>query len=51
MGHEHVKGRLSAMLEFFETMSGWYTQIRRMPQPAVVKFVKLGGKVSKALGN
>jgi hypothetical protein len=38
------------MLGFFETMSTWYGQIRRLPQGAVIKFVKLGGKVGRMLG-
>jgi DNA-binding transcriptional regulator GbsR (MarR family) len=47
---ELIRGRLEAMLSFFETMSTWYGQIRRMPQGAVIKFVKLGGKVGRMLG-
>jgi DNA-binding transcriptional regulator GbsR (MarR family) len=39
--------RLVAMRDFFETMSGWYEQIDQLPTPAVIKFVKLGGKVAK----
>jgi DNA-binding transcriptional regulator GbsR (MarR family) len=45
-----VETRLEAMLEFFRTMSSWYTQIRRLPQGAMIKFVKLGGRVGKLLG-
>ncbi len=37
------------MLDFFETMSSWYQQIRRLPQGAVIKFVKMGAKVQKFL--
>src|SRR5262245_25770715 len=44
-----LKPRLQAMLDFFQTMSGWYGQIRRLPQGAVMKFVKLGGKVGRLL--
>ena len=44
-----VRQRLQAMLGFFETMSAWYAQIRRLPQGAVIKFVKLGGKVGRLL--
>ncbi len=47
----HVEQRLLAMQEFMETMSRWYTQIRRLPQGAVIKFVKMGGKVAKMLGS
>lgn len=45
-----IESRLAAMLEFFRTMSGWYSQIRKLPQGAVIKFVKLGGRVGKLLG-
>jgi DNA-binding transcriptional regulator GbsR (MarR family) len=48
-GAGHVRQRLQAMLNFFETMSAWYAQIRRLPQGAVIKFVKLGGKVGRLL--
>ena len=47
---DHLKDRLEAMLSFFETMSSWYSQIRLLPQGAVVKFVKMGSKVGKLLG-
>jgi DNA-binding transcriptional regulator GbsR (MarR family) len=46
----HVRARLGDMLEFFELMTAWYEQTRRMPTPAVLKFVKLGDKVAKMLG-
>jgi DNA-binding transcriptional regulator GbsR (MarR family) len=42
--------RLEQMLAFFETMTSWYTQIRRLPTGAVIKFVKMGDKVRKLLG-
>ena len=42
--------RLVAMRDFFETMSVWYDQIDQLPTPAVIKFVKLGGKLQKLLG-
>src|SRR5256884_963930 len=38
----HARERLTEMLEFFQTMSGWYEQIRRLPTPGVIRFVKLG---------
>ena len=43
--------RLVAMRDFFETMSAWYDQIDQLPTPAVIKFVKLGNKVSKWIGS
>lgn len=47
---EHTRERLSELLGFFETMTTWYGQIRALPQGAVIKFVKMGGKVRKLLG-
>ncbi len=46
----HTKQRLSELLNFFETMSDWYEQVRRLPTQAMLKFVKLGGKVKKFFG-
>lgn len=48
-GEEHTRERLSAMLGFFETMTGWYGQIRRMPAGAVVKFAKMGDRIRKLI--
>ncbi len=42
--------RLSDMLGFFESMTTWYAQIRRMPTGAFIKFVKMGDRVRKLLG-
>ena len=47
---EHARERLRDLLGFFETMSNWYEQIRRLPTGAVVRFVKLGDKVRKLVG-
>ena len=47
---EFTHERLSELLGFFETMGGWYEQIRKLPTTAVIKFVKLGDKVLKTLG-
>src|SRR3954463_12526523 len=46
----YVRDRLAAMLDFMELMTNWYEQTRKMPTPAVLKFVKLGDKVAKLLG-
>ncbi len=46
----HTHERLNEMLRFFESMTTWYGQIRRMPQGAFIKFVKMGDKVRKLLG-
>ncbi len=49
-GTAEVRKRLEAMLSFFETMSAWYRQIRQLPRPAVIRFVKMGRKVQRMLG-
>ncbi|MFQ5512308.1 MAG: GbsR/MarR family transcriptional regulator [Candidatus Krumholzibacteriia bacterium] len=45
----YTKQRLEEMLEFFETMTTIYEQIREMPREDVEKLVKLGGKLQKYL--
>lgn len=46
----HLKKQLKALHEFFSLNSTWYDEFRRLPTQSVIKFVKLGGKVSKLLG-
>lgn len=45
-----TRRRIEEMHSFFETMSAWYADIRRLPSGAVVRFVKMGRKVQKLLG-
>lgn len=47
----YTRERLGEMLQFFELMTGWYEQTRRMSTPAVLRLVKMGDKVAKLLGN
>jgi DNA-binding transcriptional regulator GbsR (MarR family) len=47
---EYTEERLKQLRDFFETTTSWYVQIREWPTQAVIKFVKLGDKVSKLLG-
>lgn len=47
---KYARQKLAELLDFFQTTSVWYEQIRRMPTAAVVKFVRLGDKVRKLLG-
>ena len=42
--------RLNDLLGFFETMGHWFDQVRKMPNSALQKFVKLGDKVFKLVG-
>jgi DNA-binding transcriptional regulator GbsR (MarR family) len=46
----HTAERLRALLEFFETTTGWYGQIRQWPTAALTKMLKLGDKTRKLLG-
>jgi DNA-binding transcriptional regulator GbsR (MarR family) len=46
----HTRQRLAEMLDFFELMTAWYEQTRKMPTGAVVKMCKLGDKVARLMG-
>ena len=46
----HTYERLKDMRGFFEAMTTWYTQMRRLPTGALIKFVKMGDKIRKLLG-
>src|SRR5512132_4134139 len=43
----YTRERLADMLSFFELMTNWYEQTRKMSTAAVLKFVKLGDKVAR----
>ena len=49
-GDTTTKERLGDLLNFFETMNGWYSQMRKVPTGALLKAVKLGDSVFKLLG-
>jgi DNA-binding transcriptional regulator GbsR (MarR family) len=44
-----TRDRLTGLLDFFESMTAWYEQVRRLPVQAVRKFVRLGDKLFKTL--
>ncbi|MEJ2721433.1 MAG: MarR family transcriptional regulator [bacterium] len=46
----YSKQRLEEMLEFFETITKSYEQIRDMPKKDLLKLLKLGDKLRKLLG-
>jgi DNA-binding transcriptional regulator GbsR (MarR family) len=46
---EQIKERLATMLEFLEEMTGWYDQIRSMPRPTLLKLMRMGTRVAKAV--
>jgi DNA-binding transcriptional regulator GbsR (MarR family) len=49
-GDDHLQQRLGAMLDFFETVDGWYREVVRLPTAAMIQLLKLGGKLRRFLG-
>ena len=47
----YTRERLSDLLQFFELMTTWCEQTRKLPTPAVIRMVKMGSKVAKMLGD
>jgi DNA-binding transcriptional regulator GbsR (MarR family) len=45
----HTKKRLLEMLEFFETMDGWFGEVRRLPLASRIKLATLGARLGKWL--
>ena len=43
----HLRQRLEAMLDFFQTTSAWYESVRRLPQSAVAAIFKAGKSVNR----
>ncbi|MGH9510361.1 MAG: GbsR/MarR family transcriptional regulator [Terriglobales bacterium] len=48
-GESHSRKRLAEMLEFVETITTWYGQLRRLPAEAVNRLLKAGGNAKKLL--
>ena len=46
----YTRERLGDMLQFFELMTSWCDQTRKLPTPAVIRMVKMGDKVGRFLG-
>ncbi len=49
-GDDFTHERLTELLGFFETTGTWFDQVRKLPNSAITKFVKLGDKLFKTLG-
>jgi DNA-binding transcriptional regulator GbsR (MarR family) len=47
---KYARERLADLLHFFETMTTWYEQVKRLPTPTLLKMVRLGEKIRKLLG-
>jgi len=41
----HTRARVEQMLDFFETMTAWYEQMRRLPTSALKKVVRMGSRI------
>lgn len=46
----YTRERLADMLQFFEVMTSWGEQTRKLPTAAVIRMVKMGDKVVRMLG-
>ena len=46
----YTRARLTDMLQFFELLTGWGEQLQKLPTPALVRMVKMGGKLTRLLG-
>jgi DNA-binding transcriptional regulator GbsR (MarR family) len=46
----YTRERLGDMLQFFELMTHWCEQTRKLPTPALVRMVKMGDKLARVLG-
>ena len=43
---KEVRDRIGRTLEFAETLTGWYTEVRSIPKPTLVALMKLGKRVA-----
>ena len=43
--------RIEEVADFLETLLTWYDQMKRLPQPTLIKVLKLGAKVEKMISS
>lgn len=46
----YTRERLADMLQFFDLMTGWVDQTRRLPTTALLRMVKAGDKIARMFG-
>lgn len=46
----HVHERITAMMEFFDQITSWYAQFRRLPKSGMLRFARAGEKLRRWLG-
>ncbi|MCB9946998.1 MAG: MarR family transcriptional regulator [Rhodospirillaceae bacterium] len=44
------KQRIADMLQFLETLSAWYEDVRRLPKGTLVTLMKMGAKIGRFVG-
>ena len=42
-----TKERIEGLLEFLETLSLWYDQVKNLPKPVLIGLMKMGGRVAR----
>jgi DNA-binding transcriptional regulator GbsR (MarR family) len=46
----YTRERLADLLQFFEAMTAWVEQTRKLPTAAIMRLVKMGDKLGRLLG-
>ncbi|MEM7167899.1 MAG: MarR family transcriptional regulator [Planctomycetota bacterium] len=46
----HTHQKLTEMLEFVDTVSGWYEQVSALPQASFLRFARAGSKIGQLFG-
>ena len=47
---QEIKDRIANVLEFMETLTKWYEQMKAVPRPTLLKLMKLGSKITQYMG-
>ena len=47
---KYTRERISDLLDFLETMTSWYEQMKKLPTASLLKLARLGEKIRKLLG-
>lgn len=42
-----TRQRIEGLLEFMETLAGWYDQVKALPKPVLIGLMKMGGRVAR----
>ena len=46
----HAMTRVKRMLEFIETLTTWYEQVKALPKNTLIKLMNLGSKIARFVG-